>query len=91
VQEAEPGSDLIGNAGCPVAVGANRVYAQLRWEDQCSAIDLGDRHEVEMERGDDRVPAASTAERPEEVGVGLGIDPALLAVRGHELDRVHSI
>ena len=76
-----------GDARRPVAVGADRVGADLGREEQRAGVDLGDRQQVDVQRGDDRVAAAAAAQRPEEVGVVLGVDRARLAVGGDQLDR----
>ena len=90
-QEADDRGDLVGDVCGPVAVGAERIGAELGRQDQRAGVDLGDRQQVEVQRGDDRVAAAAAAQRPEEVGVVVGVDPPLLAVGGDELDRVHAV
>ena len=46
-----------------------------------------DRVELDLERGDDPEVAAAAAQRPEQVGLVVGVDAAELAVGGDELDR----
>ena len=41
--------------------------------------------QAEQERGDDAEVAAAAAERPEEVGVLVGVRPHVTAVRQHDL------
>ena len=76
-----------GTVGGPVAVGADRLGADLGREEQGAGVDLGDRQQLDVQGGDDRVAAAAAAQRPEEVGVVLGVDGARLAVGGDQLDR----
>ena len=71
----------------PVAVYADRLRPHLGREEQGARVDLGDRQQFDVKGGDDRVAATAAAQRPEEVGVVLGVDGALLAVDGDELDR----
>ena len=89
--EADHRGDVVGDAGGPVAVGAHRVGAELGREDEGAGVDLGDREQASVQGGDDRVAAAAAAQRPEEVGVVLGVDRARLAVGGDQLDRLHAV
>ena len=89
--EADDRGDLVGEAGGPVAVGAHRLGADRGREEQGAGVDLGDREQVELQGGDDRVAAATAAQRPEQVGVVLGVDRARLAVGGDQLDRPHAV
>ena len=58
-----------------------------RGQEQHPADDRADLVEAELQpRGDAEVPAAA-ADRPEEVGVVLGVDVQELAVGGHDLGR----
>ena len=57
-----------GTAGGPVAIGADGVGADLGREEEGAGVDLGDRQQVEVQGGDDRVAAPAAAQRPEEVG-----------------------
>ena len=69
-----------GTVGRPVAVGADRLGAELGREEQGAGVDLGDRQQLEVQGGDDRVAAAAAAQGPEEVGLVVGVDRARLAV-----------
>ncbi len=60
-------------------------------EPEDARVDLGDRQEVELDRGDDAEGAAAAAERPEEVGLVLRVGADEVAVRGDELDRGHLV
>ena len=44
-----------------------------------------------MQGGDHPVPAATAAQRPEEVGIGRGINGASLTLRGDQLDCGHPV
>ena len=79
--EADHRGDLVGLLDGPVAVGADRVGADLGREDERAGVDLGKLEHVDVQGGDDRVAAAAPAQRPEEVGAVLGVDRALLARR----------
>ena len=90
-QEADDRGDLVGNRSSPVTVGTNSVGAELGCEDQRPGVDVRDRRQLELERGDDRIAAPAPPQRPEQIGVGVGIDPASFARRGHQLDRVDPV
>ena len=55
------------------------------------AQDGADRVQLELERGDDPEVAAAAAQRPEQVGVLVGADPAHRAVSGDDLERDHVV
>src|SRR4051812_21605845 len=44
-----------------------------------------------MQGGDDRVAAATAAQRPEQVGLVIGVDGHSFASRGDDLDRTYAI
>ncbi len=89
--EADDRGDAVGEVGGPVAVGAHGIGAKLGREDEGASVDLADRDQVEVQGGDERVAPAAAAQGPEEVGLVLGVDRALLAVGGDELDRAHAV
>ena len=92
VQEPGDRSDLVGNVPCPVAVAVKDLSGALvRGVDDASGEDLRELDQPELDRGHDPEASAPTAQRPEEVGIGVGIDPAQLAVGGHQLDRAHAV
>ena len=90
-EEADDRGDVVGDAVGPVAVGADRLGAELGREDEGAGVDVGDRDQVEVQGGDDRVVAAAAAQRPEEVGLVLGVDGHRLAVGGDQLDRPDAV
>ena len=55
-------------------------------QDQHPARDLGDRVQPVVEARRDAQVAAAAADRPEQVGLVVGVDDVHLAVRGHDLD-----
>ncbi len=91
VQHADHASGLLRRARRPVAIGPDPARSQLGWEEQSTGVSLRDRQQLHVQRRDHRVPAATTAQRPEEVGVGRGIDGASLTLRGDQLDRPHPV
>jgi hypothetical protein len=54
-------------------------------------VELGHRIERDLHRGDDPEAAAAAAQRPEEVGVVVGVDAAQAPVGGHKLDAQHAV
>ena len=58
-----------------------------RRQEQHPADDLVDLVQAEPEPGRDPEVAAAAADRPEQVGLGLGVDATELAVGGHDLGR----
>jgi hypothetical protein len=89
--EADHGGDVVGDGRRPVAVGAHRLRADIGGEEQGPCVDLGDRQQVDVKGGDDRIAAAAAAQRPEQVGVVVGVDRSLLAVGGDDLDRIEAV
>ena len=85
----EPGEDrqVVRQPGTGVAVEAEQVGRGVdRMRDQ-PAHDVGERVQPVREgRGDAEVPAAA-AQRPEQIGVRVGVDLEHLAVGRDELDR----
>ena len=47
------------------------------------------REQLELQLRDDDPGSAAAAQRPEQVRLVLGVDPALLPVRGHDRERAH--
>ena len=79
--------DLVGHRPDPVPPGVEHLGRPLPREEQRSRVDLRDRVEAELERGHDAEVAAAAAERPEELGLVVGVHAAERAVGGDELDR----
>ena len=52
-----------------------------------AGVDLAQRVELELERGDDAEVAAAAAQRPEQLGIVVRVRADQLAVGGHQLDR----
>ena len=76
-----------GTPGDPLAPGVQHLGRALEREEHDAGVDLADREQVELERGDDAEVAAAAAQRPEELGLVVAVDAAQLAVGGDELDR----
>ena len=55
------------------------------------ADDLRDGMRLELERGDDREAPATTAQRPEQLGLVIGVDAHALARGEHDLERAHVV
>jgi hypothetical protein len=79
------GADAVQSSHAPSASGA-----RSSGEEERAGVDLGDRQQLELERGDDAEVAAAAAQRPEQLLV-VGVDPALLAVDSDQLDRGHRV
>ena len=58
---------------------------------QRARVDLPERDEVELQRGDDAEAPSAAAQRPEQVRVVLVVGADMLAAGGHELDRGHVV
>src|SRR5215217_3097945 len=73
-------------AVAPRAPGVQDLGGALPQEEQHPRVDLGEREQLDLQRGDQPEVAAAAAQGPEQVRVVLVIDTAQPAVRGHELD-----
>ena len=60
-------------------------------EEHASAVQARDRHEVELQLGDDPEVALAAAQRPEQLGVADGVDPPDRAVGGDDLGAAHVV
>jgi hypothetical protein len=56
-------------------------------EEEDAGMDIGNRVELHLERGDDSEVAAAAVQRPEEVGLVVVVDAAWGTVGRDELDR----
>ena len=82
----------VGGGVGPAAVAVENVGAALDREDEPAGVDLGERVEVELDRGDHAEAPAAAAQRPEHVGVALAVGTDVAsALRGDELDRRHAV
>jgi hypothetical protein len=52
-EEADDRGDVLRDAGRPVAIGAHRVAADLGREEEGAGVELGDRQQLDLQRGDD--------------------------------------
>ena len=87
LEDPEGGGELVGAVARQLVPGAQQLERALPGEEGHPGVGLLAFEEVELERGDHAVGAAAAPQRPEELGVVLGVDPALGSVGGDELDR----
>ena len=66
---------------------ANHLGGALAVPQQHAGVHVGDRQQLELERDDDAEVAAAAAQRPEQLGVVLGVGAHHRAVGGHHLHR----
>ena len=76
--------DSSSGAACASAMNA-AITSRRRGQDQHAAEDRADLVQPELEARRDAEVAAAPADRPEQVGVVVGIDAQQLAVGGHDL------
>ena len=65
---------LLGRRAGPLVPGVQHLGGPLDREEERPGEDLGDRQQLELERGDDAEVAAAAAQRPEELRVVVGVD-----------------
>jgi hypothetical protein len=53
------------------------------WPEQHARVQLTHREQLQLERSDDAEAPAAAAQRPEEVGLVVGVGANLSGVRGH--------
>ena len=78
---------LLRRARGPLVPGVEDLGGALDREEEGAGVDLGDRQQVELQRGDQAEIAAAAAQRPEQLRVALGVDPARLPSAPDHLDR----
>jgi hypothetical protein len=72
VHQQHSRAQRVGRAGDPLAVAHERLGRALDGEACGAGVDLGDRMQAQLHRGDHPEAAATAAQRPEEVGVVVG-------------------
>jgi hypothetical protein len=87
LEDATNRRDLVRDGGRPGMPRVENLGGALPREEEDARVDLGNRVQLELERGDDPEVPAAAAKRPEELGVVLVVDCPEPAVRGHQLDR----
>ena len=87
LEQPADGGHVVGHVGGPLAPGVQDLARALDREEHDAGVDLGEREEHELDRRHGTEASAAAADRPEQVRVGLGIDPADGAVGRHDLDR----
>ena len=68
------------------APGLQHLGGALHGEEEDARVDLGDRVEGELDRGDDAEAAAAAADGPEELGLVVAVGADEAPVGSHELD-----
>jgi hypothetical protein len=79
-----------GTVPVPLAPGVQHLRAALDREEQDSGVQLPDRVEGHLQRGH-HADAAAAPDRPEQVGLAVGVRPYEMAVGGHDLGRGHAV
>ena len=79
ISSGKPGRD-------EVVPGVHDLGRALEREEQRARVELRCGEQLELERRDDAVVAATAAHGPEQVGLVVVVDAAQLAVGGHDLD-----
>ena len=70
-----------GTVAHPLAPRVQHLGGALAREEEDAGVDLRDRVELELERGDDAEVAAAAAERPEQLRLVVAVDAAQLRRR----------
>ena len=91
VHQRRPRHELVGQRGQQRAPGVQHLGRALEREEHRSGVELVDRVDGELDRGHDAEVAAAAAQRPEQVGVVLGVRAHEAAVGGDELERGHGV
>jgi hypothetical protein len=63
------------------------LVGALEWEEVRARVELADLDDVELDGGHDAEVAAAAAQRPEQLGLVLGVDADQLPLGGDELER----
>lgn len=82
---------LVGHRGGPLQVGGEDLGGQFAGELQSSAIERGDRHEVDLDSGHHAEVVPAAAQCPEPVRPGVVGDMPQLAVRRDDVDAAHVV
>ena len=80
-----------GSVGPQRVPRVQHLGGALEREEHRSGVELVDRVDGELDRGHDAEVAAAAAQRPEQVGVVLGVGAHERPVGGHELERGHGV
>ena len=87
LQQRRPGHHLLRQPGGELGPGVENLSGALEGEEHRARVQVLDGVDVELDRGDDAKVPIAAAQRPEEIGLVLRVDPRRTSVRGHELDR----
>ena len=85
VQQASQRAHLLRHAGGPPVPGLEHLGRSLLRPEQHARVELANREQLQLERGDDAEATAAAAQRPEQVGLAVGVGAELAAVRGNHL------
>jgi hypothetical protein len=91
LQDAERAGDLVRGVDGPAGPGPEHLLGVLPVPDQHSGVRGLDRVEPELHRGDDPEVATAAPDRPEQVGLVLGVGAHQPAVGGDQLDRSDAV
>ena len=91
VDDVRPRGDLLGQAVQQRGPRAQDLGGPLEAEEQRARVQLAHGHDRELERGHDPEVPAAAAQRPEQLGLVLGVGAHEVAVGGDELDRGHRV
>ncbi len=87
MQRRGPRHELVGEPWPDRVPRVQHLVRALDREEVGACVELLDLDDVELDRGHDAEVAAAAAQRPEQIGLVLGIDADQLAIGGHELER----
>ena len=92
-QLEDPGTrrDVVGRRARPLGPGVEHEPGVVPIPRQPAGVDLGDREQPELDRGDDAEIAQTAAQRPQQLGIVIVVDPTVGAVGEHELDGGHMV
>ncbi len=91
LEDAADGRHLVRQIVRPGAPRLQHLGRPVDREPEDPGVDLLEREEVELDRGDDPEGAAAAAERPEEVGLVRPVGADEVSRCGHDLDRRHLV
>ena len=90
-QDRDRGADLLRQGRRPLAEAVQERRGVVAGEEDAAAEQRGHRDQLELQRGDDAEVALAAADGPEQLGLGVGADPAQPAVGGDDLDGGHVV
>ena len=91
VEDAADGGHLVGQRRDDAAPRLQDLLGTLLREHEHARVHLAQGMEAELDRGHHAEVAAAAAQRPEQVGIVVAVDPTEVAVGRHDLDRGHLV